>query len=380
MLVGAAGIPLSLIWDYSWECTIGVDLFWGPPHTATYLSVVLAGIGAAAMMGRGTNGVRIGFLSGQAGAWISLWGTLAFLAAVLFDRWWQGAYGLGAGIWHPPQICKAIAFFVVLCGALVCCASAQNQDENGGRFVSKYAVSLAGGLILMLVWVVTLKSSMSNWQHGGGFYEIACGSYALPLAATALCGKGRFSATAAALVYLMLSCLMVWVLQLFAAKPLTAPVYNSVDHMMPPPFPLLLVIPALVLDLVLKRGAGGRRSTGAGVSLRSGFRRESVPLPGWMYSSLIIGISAIGFLAAMVAIHWFFSEFLLSKAADNWFFAGGGRHWPFFLKISDRARQAFWSGAGDEVNESTVLAALALTAVSLRLGMWVGKWLEGLRR
>src|SRR5204863_7136042 len=89
MLIGAVGIPLSLIWDYSWECTIGVDLFWGPPHTATYLSVALAGLGAVRMIGKEREGVRIGFLSAPAGAWISLWGALAFAAAVLFDRWWQ---------------------------------------------------------------------------------------------------------------------------------------------------------------------------------------------------------------------------------------------------------------------------------------------------
>src|SRR5580765_3810058 len=63
MLLGAAGIPLSLIWDYSWECTIGVDLFWGPPHTATYLAVFLAGLGAVSMIRRNGEGVQLGPLS-----------------------------------------------------------------------------------------------------------------------------------------------------------------------------------------------------------------------------------------------------------------------------------------------------------------------------
>src|SRR5437764_1996297 len=96
MLLGAMGIPLSLIWDYSWECTIGVDLFWGPPHTATYVSVALAGLGALSLIVRPEPGIRIGFLSGPVGAWITAWGAVASVASVLFDRWWQGAYGLGA--------------------------------------------------------------------------------------------------------------------------------------------------------------------------------------------------------------------------------------------------------------------------------------------
>src|SRR5947208_3449757 len=107
MLVGAAGIPVSLLWDYSWECTIGVDLFWGPPHAAIYLSVLLTGIGAIAMLGRNAPGIRFGPWTGPFGAWLTLWGVAAFASTLLFERWWQGAYGLSAGIWHPPQICKA---------------------------------------------------------------------------------------------------------------------------------------------------------------------------------------------------------------------------------------------------------------------------------
>src|SRR5215467_6657063 len=62
MLAGSAGIPFSLIWDYSWECTIGVDLFWGPPHTAIYISVFLAGLGALSMIRGGGGGVRLGIM------------------------------------------------------------------------------------------------------------------------------------------------------------------------------------------------------------------------------------------------------------------------------------------------------------------------------
>src|SRR6478609_7805348 len=100
-IVGAAGVPLSLLWDYSWECTIGVDLFWSPPHVAIYTSVLVGLIGALSDIGLRKPGVQIGFLSGPLGAWITLWAAAAFAFATVFDRWWQGAYGLSAGIWHP---------------------------------------------------------------------------------------------------------------------------------------------------------------------------------------------------------------------------------------------------------------------------------------
>jgi hypothetical protein len=364
MLIGSAGIPLTLIWDYSWECTIGVDLFWGPPHTATYLSVVLAGLGALSMIRHGGEGVRLGFLTAPAGAWIGIWGTLAFGAAVLFDRWWQGAYGLGAGIWHPPQICKAVAFFAVLFGTLICCAGAQNASHRTDSFWQNGGFVVAGGLLLLLIGVVTLKGSVPNYQHRGDFYEIACGSYALPLAAIAIAGKRRFAATKAALAYMGLACVMVWMLPLFAARPLTAPVYNPMDHLMPPPFPLLLIIPALIFDLILNRGRVER----------------SIGMPGWMYSSLMIGMAGLAFAAALVGVQWFFSKFLLSSAADNWFFAGGGRHWPFFVKIPEQARRAFLNGSADELNESSLLVVGALAIASTRVGSWLGQWLKKVGR
>src|SRR5438045_480873 len=70
MLVGAVGIPLSLIWDYSWECTIGVDQVWAPAHVATYLAVALMGISAPFVIARGDEGVKLGRWSAPLGAWV----------------------------------------------------------------------------------------------------------------------------------------------------------------------------------------------------------------------------------------------------------------------------------------------------------------------
>jgi len=33
----------SLLWDYSWESTVGIDYLWAPPHAAGYAAVLLAG-------------------------------------------------------------------------------------------------------------------------------------------------------------------------------------------------------------------------------------------------------------------------------------------------------------------------------------------------
>ena len=47
--------------------------------------------------------------------------------------------------------------------------------------------------------------------------------------------------------------LMLLVLPLFPAQPLLGPIYVQVDRFMPPDFPLLLVVPALAIDLLMRR-------------------------------------------------------------------------------------------------------------------------------
>lgn len=129
---------------------------------------------------------------------------------------------------------------------------------------------------------------------------------------------------------------MVWLLPLFPGQSLTSPIHNPMDHLMPPQFPLLLVAPAMAIDLV-RRSAGWARSWKSEIGL-----------------ALAAGLV---FVAAFLPAQWWFAAFLLSPAADNGFFAGGGRHWPFFLKIDD-ARVMFWRG-GDDALTWPALAAVS---------------------
>ncbi len=354
LLLAASGVPLSLLWDYSWECTIGIDRFWAPAHTATYLAVALAGIMAAGLVmattatAKGRAGaVRLGRLYAPLGVWLTAWGAVAFPAAVLFDRWWQSAYGLGAGIWHPPQLLKAVAFFVLLFGVWLYFLSQQNRTARGDGSAGAIAFSVAGGLVLVLISVVTVVSIYPNRQHSAWFYKLACGTYPIVLVALATAGRLRFPATLASMVYLAIICLMVWLLPLFPAKPQAAPIYNPLDHLMPPPFPLLLAVPALALDFLL------------GQCLWPEHRFRP-----WLQA----GAAGVTVFVLFFVTQWVFAEFLITDLADNWFFAGGGRHWPFFLKIAPSARQAFWQTQQDEMNMAAALAAAGLAVIASAFG------------
>ena len=365
LFVAAALVPVSLLWDFSWESTVGVDPLWSPPHTLTYAAMALAAVGAVLLM-RIANAssmpqfgsCRFGPVTSPLGVGLVAWGVLAFLAAVLFDRWWQSAYGLQAGIWHPPQILKATSFFAMLGGAWLVAATAQSQVVAHATF-APIVFSAASGALLTLIAIVTLTSSYPNWQHSASFYHVAAATYPLILAATVKAGRLGWSATLAALVYTCVLAGMLWLLPRFEAKPLTGPIYNSLDHLMPPPFPLLLIAPALAMDIV----------------------RTQLRWPAWRgISWLQAGALGLAFFVPFLGAQWVFAEYLLTASADNWFFAGGGQHWPFFLKISPRARVMFWNSPSDMMNWRNALLATGVCIVSVRLGLWLGAWLSRLRR
>src|SRR6267378_3034459 len=213
-------IPAGLIWDFSWESSIGVDRFWSPPHLATHIGVWLSGLLAVRLIftftlsrarGGSTAGVSIGRLCGPSGAWILLWGAVTLQAALLFDNWWQKAYGLSAGLWHPPQILKATGFFSLLFGAVVLCAGARSNGALPGRMPTRLLI-WHGGLLLTMCGVVLTMKNYPNWQHTASFYMISCAVYPAVLLAVGSALREQWGATCAALAYMAVVCVMVWLL------------------------------------------------------------------------------------------------------------------------------------------------------------------------
>ncbi|HTO05843.1 MAG TPA: hypothetical protein VMR86_02200 [Myxococcota bacterium] len=354
LLLAAICVPLTLYWDFSWESTIGVDRFFGPPHAANYLAVAAAALAAIAMArvttAAGVGGVALGRARAPLGAWVVLWGAGAFVAAMLFDRWWQASYGLAAGLWHPPQIGKAVAYFAVVAGAWIALVARQTSAGTA------LAAALAAGALLALISVVTTAQSFANRQHSSVFYELGCASYPIVLVAHGVAGRLRAPASAASAAYMSLVALVVWVLPRFAATPQAGPVYNTLDHMLAPPFPLLLIVPAFALDLLLRRPGRGRGD--------------------FAFTALEC---AAAFTALFVATQWFFSGFLLSPAADQPLFAGGGRQWPFFLRIDPGARTAFWDFMSPDLDLASAGSALCLAFAASATGLWLGRAMRGAR-
>src|SRR5260370_2284841 len=54
-------------------------------------------------------------------------------------------------------------------------------------------------------------------------------------------------------IYMSVGIALEWLLPLFPAQPKLGPVYHNVTHLIPLRFPLLLIVPGFVADLLLRR-------------------------------------------------------------------------------------------------------------------------------
>lgn len=370
MVFASACIVVGLIWDISWHRSVGRDSFWTLAHVLEQVAAVIAGLSCGWLVLHTTfagtpdarnRSVRFWrFFQGPLGAWVCIWGTLMMITSAPFDNWWHNAYGLDVKIISPPHMVLAWGMFGIQIGALLMTLSAQNraaQEEQ--RVYSMIYAFAAGILVTMLATVIMEEASVPNHMHGSKFYIVTGWTIPFFLIGLARASKLRWPATTITAIYMAISLAMIWILQLFPATPMLAPIYNPVTQMVPSPFPLLLVAPAFAVDLVMQRAGRGN---------------------DWRLAALI----GVTWVAVMVAVHWFWAEFMLTPAARNWFFAADQWSyderlgpWRYQFHNLDRDAAGKWSPA--LFARGIGIAMLACMAAS-RLSLFLGNGMSQVKR
>jgi len=372
VLFGATSIVIGVLWDISWHQTIGRDTFWTSAHLAIYLGGVLGGMSCGWLVLKTTfkgsveeraASVRFWGFRGPLGAWLCIWGAIAMVTSAPLDNWWHNAYGLDVRILSPPHTVLALGMYAIALGALLLVLARQNnaaiQEQKTGSGLFIYV----GGILLVMVATFLTEYSFPNRQHTALFYQVSCGLYPSILAAVGRAAKLRWPATLSAAIYLLIVSVMIWILPLFSATPKLAPIYNPVDHMVPPPFPLLLIVPALAIDLLIRW-----------IKPAEGWR-------GWFKDWLLALLTGTAFFGVFLAVQWHFAKFILSPAANNWFFAGG-RYWSYGARPG-AWQNNFWeneSWLNNPVTIKGLALALVLAILSARLGLGRGRWMAKVRR
>ncbi len=362
VLVAATSAVVGVIWDISWHRTIGRDTFWTPAHMAIYASGVIAGLTCGWLVLKTTfagseeeraAGVSFWGFRGPLGAWLCIWGALAMIVSAPFDNWWHNAYGLDVKVLSPPHVILALGFTGIQLGAMLMVLALQNRAGADARRAYGWLLAYGFGILVLNLSIMGFEQiGFPNDGHNGLYYKVCAALFPLLLIAGARASSLRWPATTAAAVYMLVTLLMLWILPLFPATPKLAPVYRPLTSMVPPPFPLLLVVPAVVVDVVMRR---------------MGTNRD------WLLAALV----GVAFLAVLFVTQWFATWYLISPGSENFFF--GAQRWNYNALPGPFEHQ-FWNIRNDPLTVGKLAFAALLATASARLGLSWGKGLAQVQR
>lgn len=363
-IVASLSIISGVFWDISWHETIGRDTFWTPAHLLIQFAAVLAAAYSSYLIfsttfGRDTAAkeasVKVLGFRGPLGAFICAWGGGAMLTSAPFDDWWHNAYGLDVKIISPPHALLALGIAGIMWGSVILIVGHMNRAEGPLRRQLEWMLLLTGGAIVVQDMVFKLEYSFRSRMHTAVFYLAIAIGLPLLLEGVARATDRRWARTIMTGFYSVFAMLMLWILPLFPAEPKLGPVYRQITHMVPLAFPILIVAPAFVLDLLSPR------------------------LKNWTkWQQALLG--GIAFVAVLIAVQWPFANFLMySPASHNWIF--GTHYFPYFYsptQVLERSRFVDWENAG----QFWIGMGLAVFAavLSARIGITWGNWMRRVRR
>ena len=374
VLFASAAIVIGLHWDIAWHRAIGRDTFWSPPHVLEQVAASVAGLFCGwrviytSFLGTANDrdsAVRWwGLFYGPLGGWVCIWGTIAMISSAPFDNWWHNAYGLDVKILTPPHVFLLLGMVTVQLGAMLMMLAEQNRSAAKGAWRGVLFATSMGLIVLMFATTVFEYTGVPNARHSPLFFQITAGLFPLFLLAASRAGSGAFPASVAAGTYMLVLIVLNWVLALVPATPKLAPIYNPLTTLVPPGFPILLIVPAVAFDLLMRRLKG----------------RD------WTFAPL----AGVAFVLLLLAAEWPFASFLLSLNQPNYFFGTG--YWDYGARIGPWTRVFFdvpgytWSngvmtGSLDAGAMARALAfAVVLAIASSRAGLWWGSWMSRVRR
>lgn len=359
-------VILGLIWDISWHMSIGRDGLFSPPHLIIYLGAIVSGVFSGYEILRITfwgttqekaKSVKIwNFFYASLGAVFCVWGALAMLTSAPFDDWWHNAYGLDITILSPPHTVLIIGILAVQFGAMISVISLSNQTAHEKIIHNQvlYSLFILSAGFLLTMWYTLLSEELTDRRsHQSSFYITAATIFPIFLFAFSKAVKGKWTLTLISAVYSAVLLLTLWIIPLFPAEPKLGPILHHIDHYQGFAFPLLLIIPCFVLDLL----------------------RNRFPDQGF-WKQTLIGSSV--FLAVFFLVQWHFSAFLLeSPLSRNWFFGshywyfGSSPNWEFRYKFNpDSALSGIELAKG--LGKAWIFSLIS-TAIGLKWGTWMHK-------
>lgn len=349
-------------WDISWHSSIGRDTFWTPAHMAIYLGGMLSGLAFGFIILHTTfsedsalraHSVRIWGFHAPLGAFIAAWGGITMLTSAPFDNWWHDAYGLDVKIISPPHIVLFIGIYAIIAGTMILISGHMNRATGLAQRQARLLFLYVAGIMLTVMMVMLMETAERSNLHTSTPYIVMAALTPITLTIGWRATRLPWAATWITALYTFVNIALIQILPLFPAQPKLGPVYQHVTQFIPPEFPILLMIPALALDLIWRRA-------GAWTSWK------------------IAALSGLAYTALLIVSEWFFASFLMTPAAANRFF--GTKYFYYALPPqSFLARNLFIPQPAAQLWLGFLFAAL-LAVLSIRWAIARGDWMFAVKR
>jgi hypothetical protein len=362
--VGVAAITSSAVggaWDVSWHRSIGRDTFWTAAHMAIYACGVLAGIICCWLIAQCTFGhdselssasVSVFGLRAPLGIFVTGWGCVAVLTSGPFDNWWHNAYGLDVKIVSPPHALLLLGLRAISIGVMFLILALMNRAARGDRL--RLLFLYVGGIAVIGQMFFLQEYTWDVYLHRATPYIAMAMGVPMLFAAFSQASRSRWAATATAAVYTVFIIGEILILPLFPAEPKLGPVFYPVTHMVPAKFPILILAPALALDLFWDR------------------------VKTWKLWVIAL-VSGVIFVGVLTLVEWNFANFLFSGASKNRFF--GTIYFGYNTRPDNYDRLRLFSfpehGATLYIG---LLMATVYASVSALIGLRFGRWMRGVQR
>lgn len=364
LFAAVVSVVIGGYWDISWHMSIGRDTFWTPAHMAIQLCGILAGLTCGYLIFSCTFSrdpamapatVHVWKFRGPLGAFIAAWGGAMMLTSAPFDNWWHNAYGLDVKIFSPPHVVLDGGVLAIQVGAVVLVASAMHRASDALRRKLDWILLAFGGFITMLALTMVWESTYRVLMHSAVCYRAVAIVVPVVLMGFARASGQRWPRTIVAAIYSIYAILMLWIIPLFPATPKLGPVYQKIAHMVPMEFPLLVIVPAVVLDVFWSK------------------------ISAWNKWTQATAAGAI-FLVVFTAVQWPWADFLMSMRSANWIF--GTNYFAYFDSPNGYDfRRLFYQVEPTRARFWLVMAeALVAAILSSRLGLAWGDWVRKIRR
>lgn len=365
LLVCAAALDaFGTYWDISWHISIGRDSFWTPAHVTIYMGGLLTAIACSyciltttfASAENSTPAVHVLGFRGPLGCFVSGWGVIAMLTSAPFDNWWHSAYGLDVKIVSLPHSLLSLGGTTICVGTVIILCANVNRTCGVSRQKFDRLLLFVGGLQIFGAALFILEFTGTSLMHSSVFYVAVSVAFPATLLTISSVSHFRWPATVMAGIYSALFLGTLWVFPLFRARPHLGPVYQLITHMIPLWFPVLLIVPALILDIT-----------------RSVLPRT---MSRWA-SGVLYGVA---YLVSFVTVQWPFAYFLMSRAAENGFFGRTYFAYTDPANILYDPHRFFATNITVGAFLRGMSLALLVSVLCCRAGIAMGEWLRNVQR